>query len=145
MTPIVLREELRPPSYGALYSEQAASRSFYKKYSDYKRWFELANMGGAVTYPVVSMTQLVPTHLHRVFARKFHDKNTITPLQLAAAIQKHAGYAAGAEVQLTEASAAVAKAVGMNQKGKTLLEKVEPIMGNLEVSFLRRKIPSRLC
>ena len=134
MTPIVLREELRPPSYGTLYSEQA-SRSFYTKYSNYKRRVELANMGGAVMYPVVSMAQLVPTHLHRVFARKFHDENTITPLQLAAAIKKHAGHAAGVEVEFTEASAAVAKAVGMDQKEKTVLDKVEPIRGNLETLF----------
>ena len=88
MTPVVLREELRPPSYGTLYSEQA-SRSFYTKYSDYeRRVLELANMGGAVMYPVVSMAQLVPTHLHHVFARVFHDKNAITSLQLAAAIKK---------------------------------------------------------
>ena len=60
MTPIVLREELRSPNYGTLYSEQA-SRSFYTKYSDYKRRVELANMGGAVMDPVVSMAQLVPT------------------------------------------------------------------------------------
>ena len=123
MTPIVLREELRPPNYGTLYSKQA-SRSFYTKYLEYKRRVELANMGGAVMYPVVSMAQLVPTHLHRVFARVFHDKNTISPLQLAAAIKNHAGHEAGAEVDLTEASAAVAKAVGMNQKGMTMLEKV---------------------
>ena len=44
-------------------------------------------------------------------------------------IKKHIGHAAGAEVELTEASAAVAKAVGMNHKGKTLLDKVEPIRG----------------
>ena len=134
MTPIVLREELRPPSYGTLYFEQA-SRSFYTKYSECKRRVELANMGSAVVYPVVSTAQLVPTHLHRVFARVFHHKNTIMPLQLAAAIKKHAGHAAGAEGELIEASAAVAKAVGLNQKGKTMLEKVEPIMGNLEEYF----------
>ena len=81
------------------------------------------------------MAQLVPTPLHRAFARVFYDKNTITPLQLAAAIKKHAGRAAGTEVELTEASAAVAKAVGMDQKGKTLLDKVEPIRENLETLF----------
>ena len=77
MTPIVLREELRSPNYGTLYSEQA-SCSFYTKYLEYKRRVELANLGGVVMYPVVSMAQLVPTHLQRVFARKFHDKTTIT-------------------------------------------------------------------
>ena len=68
MTPTVLRNDLRPPSYGNLYSEQA-SRSFYTKYSEYKRRVELANMEDAVVYPAVSMAQLVPTHLHCVLAR----------------------------------------------------------------------------
>ena len=114
VTPVVLREELRPPSYGTLYSERA-SRSFYTKYIDYKRRVKLGNgRGAAVMYPVVSMAQLVPTHLHRVFSRVFHDKSTITSLQLAAAIKKHAGHAAGAAVELTEAFVVVAKAVGMN-------------------------------
>ena len=134
VTPVVLREELRPPNYGSKYSERA-SRSFYAKYIEYKRQVELANAGGAVRYQVVSMAQLVPTPLHRAFARVFYDKSTITPLQLAAAIKKHAGHAAGAEVELTEASAAVATAVRMDQKGKTMLDKVEPIRGNLETLF----------
>ena len=38
-------------------------------------------------------------------------------------------------MELSEASAAVAKAVAMESKGKTLLEKVEPIMSNLEIFF----------
>ena len=38
-------------------------------------------------------------------------------------------------VELSAASAAVAKAVAMDNKGKTLLERVEPIMSNLENFF----------
>ena len=45
------------------------------------------------------------------------------------------GHGEGAEVDLSEASAAVAKAVAMDRKGKTLLERVEPIMSNLEKLF----------
>ena len=96
---------------------------------------EFANAGDAVRYQVVSMAQLVPTPLHRAFARVFYDKSTITALQLAAAIKKQAGHAAGAEVELTEASAAVVKTIGMDQKGKTMLDKVEPIRGKLETPF----------
>ena len=113
--PVVLREELRPPSYGPKYSERA-SRSFYAKYIEYKRQVKLANAGGAVRYQVVSMVQLVPTPLHRAFARMVYYKNTITPLHLAAAIKQYAGHAAGAEVELTEASAAVVKAVKTERK-----------------------------
>ena len=96
---------------------------------------ELTNSGGAVRYQVVSVAQLLPTPLHRVFARVFREKNTITSLQLATAIEKHAGHAAGAEVELSEVSAAVAKAVDMNHEGKNMLDKVEPIRGNLEQHF----------
>ena len=52
------------------------------------------------------------------------------------------GHGEGAEVDLSEASAAVAKAVAMDSTGKTLLEKVEPIMSNLE-SFLPTTLTSR--
>ena len=38
-------------------------------------------------------------------------------------------------MELSAASAAVAKAVAMDNKGKTLLERVEPIMSNLEKFF----------
>ena len=38
-------------------------------------------------------------------------------------------------MDLSEASAAVAKAVAMDSKGKTLLERVEPIMSSLEKFF----------
>ena len=110
VTPVVLREELRPPSYAPKYSERA-SRSFCIKYTEYKRQMEFANAGGTVRYQVVSIAQHVPTPLHRAFARVFYDKNTSTPLQLAAAIKTHAGHEAGAEVELAEASAAVVKAV----------------------------------
>ncbi|CAN0107930.1 unnamed protein product, partial [Sphacelaria rigidula] len=48
---------------------------------------------------------------------------------------KHAGHAAGAEVELTQAYAAVAKAVAINHKGRTMRERVEPIMGKLETYF----------
>ena len=38
-------------------------------------------------------------------------------------------------VDLTEVSSAVAKAVAMDKRGKTMLERVEPILSNLEALF----------
>ena len=49
-------------------------------------------------------------------------------------VESHAGHGEGAEVELSAASA-VAKAVAMNARGKTLLERVEPILSNLENFF----------
>ena len=54
----VLREELRPPQYGTQFSEDA-SRTFYTKYLEYERRVERANLGDAVKYQLVSMSQLV--------------------------------------------------------------------------------------
>ena len=65
----------------------------------------------------------------------YHATRTITPTQLVVAVQSHAGHAEGTEVDLSEASAAVTKAVAIDNKGKTLLERVEPIMSNLEKFF----------
>ena len=84
---------------------------------------------------VVTVGQLVPSHVQAVFARSEHGEMKISSTKLAAAIKKHAGHADGAGVDLTEASAAVAKAVAMEKKGKNMLERVEPILSNLEALF----------
>ena len=55
--------------------------------------------------------------------------------QLVVAVETHAGHGEGAEVELSAASAAVAKAVAMDTRGKTLLERVERILSNLEKFF----------
>ena len=81
------------------------------------------------------MAELIPSHVQKVFARVYHATRTITPTQLVVAVKSHAGHGEGAEVDLAEASAAVAKAVAMDNKGKTLLERLEPIMSNLEKAF----------
>ena len=65
-----------------------------------------------------------------VFARVYHASRTITPTQLDVAVESHAGHGEGAEVELSAASAAVAKAVAMDNRAKTLVERVEPIMSN---------------
>ena len=132
--PVVLREELRPPYYGKYYSE-SASRAFYTRYIEYKRRVEHANIGGAVKHQVATVGQLVPSHVQAVFARLEHGEMKISSTKLAAAIKKYAGHADGADVDLSEASAAVAKAVAMEKKGKTMLERVEPILSNLEALF----------
>ena len=95
----------------------------------------LINAGGAIQREVVSIAELIPSHVQNVFARVYHATRTITPTQLVVAVENHAGHGEGAEVELSAASAAVAKAVAMDNKGKTLLERVEPIMSNLEKFF----------
>ena len=57
------------------------------------------------------MTELIPSHVKKVFARVYHASRTITPTQLVVAVESHAGHGEGVEVELSEASAAVAKAV----------------------------------
>ena len=47
VTPVVLREDTRPPAYGDKYSE-GASRTFYTKYTEYKKRVAHANAGGAI-------------------------------------------------------------------------------------------------
>ena len=78
------------------------------------------------------MAELIPSHVQKVFARVFHESRTIPPTQLVVAVESHAGHGESAEVELSAAPAAVAKAVAMDTRGKTLLERVEPIMSNLE-------------
>ena len=81
------------------------------------------------------MAELIPSHVQKDFARVYHESRTITPTQLVVAVESHAGHGEGAEVELSAASAAVAKAVAMDTRGKTLLERVEPILSNLEKFF----------
>ena len=73
--------------------------------------------------------------MQKVFAHVYHESRTITPTQLVVAVESHAGHGEGAEVELSAASAAVAGAVAMDTRGKTLLERVEHIMSNLEKFF----------
>ena len=134
VTPVVLREDTRPPAYGDKYSE-GVSRTFYTKYTEYKKRVAHANAGGAIKREVVSTTELIPSHVQKCFARVYHESRTITPTQLGVAVESHAGHGEGAEVELSAASAAVAKAVAMDTSGKTLLERVEPIPFNLEKFF----------
>ena len=131
VTPVVLREDTRPPAYGDKYSE-GASRAFYTKYTEYKKRVAHAAAGGAIQCEVVSMVELIPSHVQKAFARVHHESRTITPTQLVVAVESHAGHGEGAEVEISAASAAVAKAVAMDTWGKILLERVEPILSNLE-------------
>ena len=56
------------------------------------------------------MTELIPSHVKKVFARVYHASRTITPTQLEVAVESHAGHGEGAEVvELSAASAAVAR------------------------------------
>ena len=119
VTPVVLREDTRPPVYGDKYSE-GASRTFYTKYTEYKKRVAHANAGGAIQREVVSMAELIPSHVQKVFARVYHESRTITPTQIVAAVESHAGHSEGAEVEISAASAAVAKAIAMDTRGKTL-------------------------
>ena len=50
----------------------------------------------------------------------YHESRTITPTQLVVAVESHAGHGEGAEVELSAASAAVAKAVAMDTRGNAV-------------------------
>ena len=64
MTPAVLWEDTRPPAYGDKYSE-GASRTFYTKYMEYKKRVAHANAGGAIQREMVSMAELIPSHVQK--------------------------------------------------------------------------------
>ena len=91
MTPVVLREDSRPPAYGDKYSE-GASRTFCTKYTEYKKRVAHANAGGAIQREVVSMAELIPSHVQNVFARVYRESGTVSPTQLVVAVKSHAGH-----------------------------------------------------
>ena len=76
VSPVFLREDTRPPTYGDKYSE-SASRTFYTKYTEYKKRVAHANAGGAIPREVVSMAELIPSHVQKAFARAYHESRTI--------------------------------------------------------------------
>ena len=108
VTPVVLRENTRPPAYGDKYSE-GASRTFYTKDTEYKKRVAHANAGGAIQRVVLSIPELIPSHVQRVFARVYHESRTVTPMKLIDAVESHAGHGEGAEVELSASSAAMAR------------------------------------
>ena len=105
VTPVVLREDTRPPAYGDKYFE-GASRTFYIKYTEYKKRVAHNNAGGAIQREVVSIAELIPSHVQKVFARVYHESRTITPTQVEVAVESYAGQGEGAELELSAASAA---------------------------------------
>ena len=64
VTPVILREDTRPPAYGDKYSE-GASRTFYTTYTEYKKRVTHANAGGAIQREVVSMAEIIPSHVQK--------------------------------------------------------------------------------
>ena len=78
VTPVVLREDTRPPAYGDKYSD-GASMTSYRKYTEYKKRVTHANAEGAIQREWVSMAELIPSRVQKVFARMYHELRTITP------------------------------------------------------------------
>ena len=50
-------------------SEMCIRDRFYPKYTEYKKRVAHANAGGAIQREVVSMTELIPSHVQKVIAR----------------------------------------------------------------------------
>ena len=71
VTPVVLREDTRPPANGDKYFE-GASRTFDIKYTEYKKRVAHANASSAIQREVVSIAELIPSHVQKVFARVYH-------------------------------------------------------------------------
>ena len=71
---------------------QGASKTFYTKYTQYKKLVAHANAGGAIQREVVSMAELTPSHVRRGFARVYHESRTISPTRLVVAVESHAGH-----------------------------------------------------
>ena len=103
-----VREDTRPPALGDKYSE-GVSRTFYSRYTEYLKRVAHANAGGAIQREVVSMADIIPSHVQNVFARVYNASRTITPTHLEVAIESHDGHGEGAEVELSAASVAVAR------------------------------------
>ena len=95
VTPVVLREDTRPPAYGDKYFE-GASRTFYIKYTEHKKRVAHANAGGAIQREVLSIAEFIPSHVQKVFARVYHESRTITPTQLDVAVESHCRHGEGA-------------------------------------------------
>ena len=61
------------------------SRTFYSRYTEYKKRVAHAKAGGAIQREVVSIAEIIPSHVQKVFARVYHESRTITPKQLEVA------------------------------------------------------------
>ena len=75
------------------------SRTFYTKYTEYKKRVAHANAGGAIQREVVSIAELIPSHVQNAFARVYHESRTITPTQLVVAVESLAGHGESTEVE----------------------------------------------
>ena len=78
-------------------------------YTEYEKRVAHANAGGAIQREVVSMAELIPSHVQKGFTRVYLESRIIAPMQLVVAVESHAGHGEGAEVVLSAASVAVAR------------------------------------
>ena len=66
------------------------------------------------------MAELIRSLVQKVFSCVYHESRMISPTQLVVAVESHAGHGESAQVELSAASAAVAKAVAVDTRGETL-------------------------
>ena len=62
-----------------------------QKYREYKKRVAHANAGGAIQREVVSIAELIPSHVQRAFTRVYHESRTITPMRLVDAVRAMLG------------------------------------------------------
>ena len=53
---------------------------FTQGYMQYKKRVAHANAGGAIQREVLSIAELIPSHVQKIFARVYHQSRTITPV-----------------------------------------------------------------
>lgn len=75
--PLVSGEQLDPPNYAEVWTEEA-SQLFHAAYLDDEERLHLPNAQGVVRHGRVSVGQLIPTFIHRCFAGMRQDRRVIT-------------------------------------------------------------------
>ena len=87
-TPVVVSEQLDPPKYGELWSE-GASRVFFASYRAYEQRVKFANAEGVLRRQLMGVSQLIPVHVQRCFARHYYQRQELTAEELLDALQQH--------------------------------------------------------
>jgi hypothetical protein len=132
-TPVVMNAQLDPPRYGKLWSERA-SRVFFASYREYEQRLKFENAEGVVRRQLMAVSQLIPIHVQRCFAKHYYEKHVLNAEELLEALQQHAGYSGGQMLRERVASE-IRRVTKMQPGGETIKDQIMHVSSTLEIFF----------
>ena len=91
----------------------------------YEQRVKFANAEGVVRRQIMGVSQLIPVHIQRCFARHYYKRQGLTAEELLDALQQHAGYCTtGGQMLHERAASEIRRVAKMQPRGETVKDRV---------------------